>query len=363
MYRESSEDSDTVTKVRSRKSGFQPDPPTESTFLTPNYPRGARYIESGHYTGYPSIYPQSFMNPKINMPIGKNNHVSVQPSNIPPHTRPIAMNDHHQYYRRSETYQQPPYHPRPANNMMAQYENSPCRPKRVVPNYASPPMPLLKNVPLETYCVRHKYRQKFATIAAPHGLINDRIQKLASDILKTYMGEKELFMVACLPGARIFHGVLLHQMEADLEMTDNSDLTIVEQVMRVRLPTMEDANPNINPTQPSKLDITAQSNISLEGKPVLLVMDRIGQKNWNGYMTFFDWFMNEKKPSSINIVSLLVEPDVSQFIHARLQTVVFSAFICEAHDDVGGWAQEDMDPVDPSERNNCTHLMYLSKAK
>ncbi|XP_022080007.1 hypoxanthine-guanine phosphoribosyltransferase-like [Acanthaster planci] len=153
----------------------------------------------------------------------------------------------------------------------------------------------VKGYNLSMFCVPRHYEQDLESILIPHGVILDRTERLARDIVSD-MGKDSLVVLCVLKGGYKFCSDLLDYIKA---LNRNSERSIQLVVDFIRLKSYE------NDKSSGDIKVIGGDNLSnLEGKDVLIVEDIVDTGNT---MQKLLKLIGEYKPALVKVVSLLVK--------------------------------------------------------
>ncbi|XP_038044778.1 hypoxanthine-guanine phosphoribosyltransferase-like [Patiria miniata] len=152
-----------------------------------------------------------------------------------------------------------------------------------------------KGYNLNMFCVPRHYEQDLESILIPHGIILDRTERLARDIVKD-MGEDSLVVLCVLKGGYKFCSDLLDYIKA---LNRNSERSIQLIVDFIRLKSYE------NDQSSGDIKVIGGDSLSnLQGKDVLIVEDIVDTGNT---MKKLLQVIGDNKPARVKVVSLLVK--------------------------------------------------------
>ncbi|XP_033640066.1 hypoxanthine-guanine phosphoribosyltransferase-like isoform X1 [Asterias rubens] len=148
---------------------------------------------------------------------------------------------------------------------------------------------------LKMFCVPRHYEQDLESILIPYGVISDRTERLARDIVND-MGQDALVVLCVLKGGYKFCSDLLDYIKA---LNRNSERSVQLRVDFIRLKSYE------NDKSTGEIKVVGSDNLSdLKGKDVLIVEDIVDTGNT---MKRLLKLIAEHNPSSVKVASLLVK--------------------------------------------------------
>ncbi|XP_076470827.1 hypoxanthine-guanine phosphoribosyltransferase-like isoform X2 [Babylonia areolata] len=152
-----------------------------------------------------------------------------------------------------------------------------------------------KGYPLSTFCVPRHYEDDLEHVLIPAGLIHDRIERMARDILSDF--EHEAIVGLCvLKGGYKFFTDLLDKIKI---INRNSGHSVPMSVDFIRLKSYQ------NDQSSGSIDVIGGDNLqSLKGKNVLVVEDII---DTGKTMQQLLRLLNAVQPKSVKVASLLVK--------------------------------------------------------
>ncbi|XP_046371046.2 hypoxanthine-guanine phosphoribosyltransferase isoform X5 [Haliotis rufescens] len=170
--------------------------------------------------------------------------------------------------------------------------------------------------PLDMFCIPKHYEQDLQHVLIPSGLIDDRIERLARDIMRDFSHEA-IVGLCVLKGGYKFFTDLLDKLKA---LNRNSEVSVPMAVDFIRLKsyriseTQKDSVNQVpmssygskeNDISTGNIEVIGGDNLAnLEGKNVLVVEDII---DTGGTMTQLLALLKEVKPKSVRVASLLVK--------------------------------------------------------
>ncbi|XP_046569902.1 hypoxanthine-guanine phosphoribosyltransferase-like isoform X1 [Haliotis rubra] len=156
--------------------------------------------------------------------------------------------------------------------------------------------------PLDMFCIPKHYEQDLQHVLIPSGLINDRIERLARDIMRDFSHEA-IVGLCVLKGGYKFFTDLLDKLKA---LNRNSEVSVPMAVDFIRLKSYRSTyGSKENDISTGNIEVIGGDNLAnLEGKNVLVVEDII---DTGGTMTQLLALLKEVKPKSVRVASLLVK--------------------------------------------------------
>ncbi|XP_041366572.1 hypoxanthine-guanine phosphoribosyltransferase-like [Gigantopelta aegis] len=149
--------------------------------------------------------------------------------------------------------------------------------------------------PLDLFCVPKHYEDDLECILVPAGLINDRIERLARDILRDFSHEA-IVALCVLKGGYKFFTDLLDKIKT---LNRNNEESVPMSVDFIRLKSY------VNDASGSKIEVIGGDNLeNLCGKNVLVVEDII---DTGKTMTKLLDLLNHVNPKCVKVASLLVK--------------------------------------------------------
>ncbi|CAL8358583.1 unnamed protein product [Lota lota] len=148
---------------------------------------------------------------------------------------------------------------------------------------------------LELFCVPKHYENDLERVIIPHGLIKDRTERLARDIIRD-MGGHHLVALCVLKGGYKFFADLLDFIQV---LNQNSDKSVPLTVDFIRLKSY------CNDTSTNSVKVIGGDDLSsLTGKNVLIVEDIV--ETGRTMQTLLS-LLDECNPKMVKVVSLLVK--------------------------------------------------------
>ncbi|XP_058701895.1 hypoxanthine-guanine phosphoribosyltransferase-like isoform X1 [Poecile atricapillus] len=144
------------------------------------------------------------------------------------------------------------------------------------------------------FCIPKHYEEDLERVFIPHGLILDRTERLARDIMQD-MGSHPIVALCVLKGGYKFFADLLDQIKA---LNQNGDKSVPVTVDFVRIKSY------CNETPAEKISFIGEELSTLSGKNVLVVEDII---ETGRTMKALLSKIKDKKPRMVKVVSLLVK--------------------------------------------------------
>ncbi|XP_048246068.1 hypoxanthine-guanine phosphoribosyltransferase isoform X3 [Haliotis rufescens] len=156
--------------------------------------------------------------------------------------------------------------------------------------------------PLDMFCIPKHYEQDLQHVLIPSGLIDDRIERLARDIMRDFSHEA-IVGLCVLKGGYKFFTDLLDKLKA---LNRNSEVSVPMAVDFIRLKSYRSSyGSKENDISTGNIEVIGGDNLAnLEGKNVLVVEDII---DTGGTMTQLLALLKEVKPKSVRVASLLVK--------------------------------------------------------
>uniref|UniRef100_A0A674KHR7 Hypoxanthine phosphoribosyltransferase n=3 Tax=Emydidae TaxID=8476 RepID=A0A674KHR7_9SAUR len=152
-----------------------------------------------------------------------------------------------------------------------------------------------KGYDLDLFCIPKHYVDDLEKVYIPHGLIMDRTERLARDIMKS-MGEHHIVALCVLKGGYKFFADLLDYIKA---LNRNSDKSIPMTVDFIRLKSY------CNDESTGEIKVIGGDDLStLTGKNVLIVEDII---DTGKTMKTLLSLLKQYNPKMVKVVSLLVK--------------------------------------------------------
>ncbi|XP_071961727.1 hypoxanthine-guanine phosphoribosyltransferase-like [Antedon mediterranea] len=172
-----------------------------------------------------------------------------------------------------------------------------------------------KGYNLDMFCVPKHYEQYLDSVLIPHGVISDRTERLARNIVKD-MGEDELVVLCVLKGGYKFCADLLDYIKA---LNRNSERSIRMSVDFIRLKSYE------NDKSSGDIRVIGIDSLStLAGKNVLIVEDIV---DTGRTMKKLLKVVNENSPKSVQVCSLLVKRGKNEYRPAYIGFEVPDKFV------------------------------------
>ncbi|KAM8983186.1 hypoxanthine-guanine phosphoribosyltransferase-like isoform 1-T1 [Ara ararauna] len=144
------------------------------------------------------------------------------------------------------------------------------------------------------FCIPKHYEEDLERVFIPHGLILDRTERLARDIMQD-MGSHHIVALCVLKGGYKFFADLLDHIKA---LNQNGDKSVPITVDFVRIK----SNSNDSPTE--KISIVGEELCTLNGKNVLVVEDIIETGRTIKALLSK---LKDTEPKMVKVVSLLVK--------------------------------------------------------
>ncbi|XP_009070485.1 PREDICTED: hypoxanthine-guanine phosphoribosyltransferase-like [Acanthisitta chloris] len=144
------------------------------------------------------------------------------------------------------------------------------------------------------FCIPKHYEEDIERVFIPHGLILDRTERLARDIVQD-LGSHHIVALCILKGGYKFFADLLDHIKA---LNQNGDQSVPITVDFVRIKS------HGNDSSAEKINIVGEELSALNGKNVLVVEDII---ETGKTMKVLLSKIKDKKPRMVKVVSLLVK--------------------------------------------------------
>ncbi|XP_064647883.1 hypoxanthine-guanine phosphoribosyltransferase-like [Lineus longissimus] len=152
-----------------------------------------------------------------------------------------------------------------------------------------------KGHPLNLFCIPKHYENSLDHVLIPSGLVNDRIEKLAKDIVQEF-GTVPVTALCVLKGGYKFFADLLDKLK---QMNQTMEESVPLSIDFIRLKSY------MNDSSTGSVEVIGGDNLNgLEGKNVLVVEDIIDTGNT---MTHLLKLLKEHNPKKIKVASLLVK--------------------------------------------------------
>jgi len=151
--------------------------------------------------------------------------------------------------------------------------------------------------PIELFCLPKHYEDDVGSVLIPSGLIQDRIERLARDVLTDLGGMERITALCVLKGGFRFFSDLLDKVQTQL--SHNSATSLPMSIDFIRLKSYEDDQST------GKVRVIGIEDLSrLKGQHVLVVEDIID--TGNTMLKLLD-LLKEAEPASIKVISLLLK--------------------------------------------------------
>ncbi|XP_072042061.1 hypoxanthine-guanine phosphoribosyltransferase-like isoform X2 [Amphiura filiformis] len=148
---------------------------------------------------------------------------------------------------------------------------------------------------LDMFCIPRHYEDAIENVIIPHGLIQDRTERLARDIVKDN-GDGHMVVLCVLKGGYKFCADLLDFIKA---LNRNSETSLQLRVDFIRVKSYE------NDQSTGEITVLGGDNLSsVEGKKILIVEDIV---DTGRTMSKLLKLVHSYKPASVKVVSLLVK--------------------------------------------------------
>ncbi|XP_067122332.1 hypoxanthine-guanine phosphoribosyltransferase-like [Centruroides vittatus] len=149
-----------------------------------------------------------------------------------------------------------------------------------------------KGYSVNFFCIPKHYEDSLECILIPSGIVQDRVERLARDIVEDF-GHGQIVVLCVLKGGYKFFTDLLDKMKVFVQ-----DKLVQIKLDFIRLKSYEDDQSK------GTIDVIGGDNLDLEGKNVLIVEDVIDTgKTIQKLLSI----MNDHKPKNIRVASLLVK--------------------------------------------------------
>jgi len=148
---------------------------------------------------------------------------------------------------------------------------------------------------LQQFCIPKHYEDDLSYVAIPEGIIHDRTERLARDII-TDFGSEAIVGLCVLKGGYKFFTDLFNKMQL---LNRNTDKSVPISVDFIRLKSYE------NEKSTGSIKVIGSDNLdNLKGKNVLVVEDII---DTGRTMTHLLELLKKFEPKSVKVASLLVK--------------------------------------------------------
>ncbi|GFS12319.1 hypoxanthine-guanine phosphoribosyltransferase, partial [Elysia marginata] len=152
-----------------------------------------------------------------------------------------------------------------------------------------------KGYPLDQFCIPKHYEEDLERVLIPEGLINDRTERLARDIVENF-GTEAIVVLCVLKGGYKFFTDLVDKIKV---LNRNSGRSVQMAVDFIRLKSY------MNETSTGKIEVIGGDNLeTLKGKNVLIVEDII---DTGKTMQQLLELMSAVNPKSVKVASLLLK--------------------------------------------------------
>ncbi|KAK3726660.1 hypothetical protein RRG08_016969 [Elysia crispata] len=152
-----------------------------------------------------------------------------------------------------------------------------------------------KGYPLDQFCIPKHYEEDLERVLIPEGLINDRTERLARDIVETF-GNEAIVVLCVLKGGYKFFTDLVDKIQV---LNRNRGHSIQMAVDFIRLKSY------MNESSTGKIEVIGGDNLeNLKGKNVLIVEDII---DTGRTMQQLLELMSSVQPKSVKVASLLLK--------------------------------------------------------
>ncbi|XP_066301506.1 hypoxanthine-guanine phosphoribosyltransferase-like isoform X2 [Branchiostoma lanceolatum] len=156
-----------------------------------------------------------------------------------------------------------------------------------------------KGYDLSMFCVPKHYEDDLERVYIPHGLIMDRTERLARNIVNDFGYEEPIVALCVLKGGYRFFGDLLNYISA---LNRNTDRSFQMSVDFIRLKSYQVGQ---NDQQTGKIQVIGGDNLeNLRGKNVMIVEDIID--TGKTMLKLLD-LVKDYEPKKVRVVSLLVK--------------------------------------------------------
>lgn len=152
-----------------------------------------------------------------------------------------------------------------------------------------------KGYQLEMFCVPKHYEEDLENVLIPHGVILDRIERLARDIYND-LGNKPIVVICVLKGGYKFFADLTDKLVTLNRSSSQGSLPMSLDFIRLKS--------YVNDQSSGEIKVIGGDMSNLEGKNVLIVEDIVDTgRTMKKLLSILDGH----KPKSVNVVSLLVK--------------------------------------------------------
>ncbi|KAJ3063271.1 hypoxanthine phosphoribosyltransferase 1 [Rhizoclosmatium sp. JEL0117] len=150
-------------------------------------------------------------------------------------------------------------------------------------------------LPKEAFVIPEHYKDDISSVLIPHGLIINRIEKIAQDIAKDYQGP----ITACcvLKGASVFYADLMNALRK-VKTPDQGSVQFSYEFMKVK------SYHNTESTGEVKISLTEDELKSYKGKHLLIVEDIV---DTGVTMVALLNRLKQYEPASVRVVSMLLK--------------------------------------------------------
>ncbi|KAJ3220115.1 hypoxanthine phosphoribosyltransferase 1 [Dinochytrium kinnereticum] len=152
-----------------------------------------------------------------------------------------------------------------------------------------------QTVPLSNFLIPTHYSDDVDSVMIPHGLIRDRVEKLAHDIAKDCVNP----VVACcvLKGASVFFADLMTNLKK-LKNSNNKSIPLSFEFIKVKSYENDQSTGNV------KISLSEEELSAFRGKDLLIVEDIVDSGQT---MVALINRLRQYEPASIKVVSLLLK--------------------------------------------------------
>jgi len=165
-----------------------------------------------------------------------------------------------------------------------------------------------KGYDLDKFLMPSHYKNDLHSVLLPHGLIQDRVAKLASDIYQDHEGQ-HITIICVLKGAYQFNSDLVNYMEGMNNYSlKGKSLKINREFIRLKSYENERSSGNVK--------IIGAEAIKVTGQNILIVEDIVDTGHT---MVELLKYFNTQNPNKISIASLLIKrtPNVAHSVHVE----------------------------------------------
>jgi len=150
--------------------------------------------------------------------------------------------------------------------------------------------------PLHLFCLAKHYEDDVGRVLIPSGLIQDRIERMARDVVEDLSDKEHVIALCVLKGGFRFFSDLINKIQS---ISQNSGRSLPMSHDFIRLKSYADDQST------GKVQVVGGDDLSkLAGKDILIVEDIID--TGNTMLKLLD-VLKQHKPASINVISLLLK--------------------------------------------------------